>query len=156
MVDEFQTRKRHLPHWEDPGGVYCITFRTFGQNILSDHGKDITFLAVKYHADRLYKLYACVAMSTHIHIILQPLEAPGGSCISLARIMHSIKSYSSKEIQKSSDQQGVFWQDEYYDRLVRTDYDFEEKMNYIIYNPMKAGLENNPAEYEWLFYEGQD
>ena len=156
MIDEFQIHSRHLPHWNDPGGVYFITFRTFGQHILTDAGKSITFLSIKYHADSLYRLYSCVVMSTHVHMVLQPIECSNSSYFSVARIMHSIKSYSSKKVQKEMNSRGTFWQDEYYDRLIRNDKDFQEIMNYVVYNPVKAGLVKSPENYRWLYYEGQD
>ena len=39
-----------LPHYEQPGSVYYITFNTAQGVVLSDADKDIVFGAVKFHA----------------------------------------------------------------------------------------------------------
>ena len=151
---EFRVYRRNLPHWEHPGNAYFITFRTAAGYDLTQAAKDITLAAIKFHADKKYKLYACVVMKTHVHIILLPLEESKDSYFSLAQIMHSIKSYSANKIQKTLNKKGSVWLNENYDRIVRDEDDYLEKMNYVIYNPVKAGLVEEPKDYKWLFYEG--
>jgi REP element-mobilizing transposase RayT len=153
-VKEFRIYKRNLPHWEHPGSVYFITFKTAVGYNLTDAAKDITFAAIKFHTDKKYRLHACVVMKTHVHIIIYPLEESKDSFFSLAQIMHSIKSYSANKIQRALNKKGSVWLDESYDRIIRDDYDYLEKMNYVLYNPVKAGLVDEPEEYRWLFYEG--
>ena len=155
-VKDFRVYRRNLPHWEDPGSVYFITFRTASEFTLSDAAKDITLSSIKFHADKKYKLHSCVVMETHVHSILQPLEESEGAFYSIAQIMHSIKSYSANRIQRMLNKKGSVWLDENYDRIVRDDDDYIEKMNYIIYNPVKAGLAEKPEDYKWLFFEGAD
>ena len=153
---DFKYYKRDLPHYEDPGSFYFITFTTIGDLELSDNAKDIVFNAIKFHADKKYKLYAYVVMKTHVHVILSPISALKDSLFSLAQITHSIKSYSANKVNEAMDRTGKVWLDENYDRIIRDDYDFFEKMNYIIHNPLKAGLVKQPEVYKWLFYKGYD
>jgi REP element-mobilizing transposase RayT len=155
-VKEFRVCRRNLPHYEDPGSVYFVTFTTAPGYNLTDAAKDITFAAIRFHADKKYKLYACVVMTTHVHIILLPLEASKDNYYSLAQIMHSIKSYSANKIQRAMNKKGSVWLDENYDRIVRNDNDLMVKINYIINNPLKAGLADRPEDYKWLFYQGLD
>ena len=42
-----------------------------------------------------------------------------------------------------------FWQEESYDRLVRDAAEFRRIENYIVQNPVKAGLASSPEEYRW-------
>ncbi|HET7214006.1 MAG TPA: hypothetical protein VFL79_10485, partial [Terriglobia bacterium] len=44
---------------------------------------------------------------------------------------------------------GVFWQKRYYDRNVRDEREFVEKLRYIHRNPVKAGLCERPEEWPW-------
>ena len=155
-VKDFRMYRRNLPHWEYPGSVYFITFRTVDGFTLSDSAKNITFASIKFHADKKYKLNACVIMEDHVHSILQPLEESGGAFYSIAQITHSIKSYSANRIQRLLNRNGKVWLDENYDRIVRDDDEYLEKMDYIIYNPLKAGLVEKPEDYRWLFFEGSD
>lgn len=153
-VKEFRVYRRNLPHLELPGSAYFVTFSTAEGFTLSAPAKDIVFSAFKFHDGKKYKLIACVVMDTHAHCILQPMEQSGGSCYSLAQIMHSIKSYSANRIQRVLNVNGKIWQDENYDRIIRDEEEYLEKMNYIANNPLKAMIVEKPEEYKWLFVEG--
>jgi len=155
-VRESRTYKRNLPHFEQPGSVHFITFTTAQGFILSDEAKNIVFDGIKFHAGKKYGLLACVVMETHVHFILQPLEEASGSFYSLAQIMHSIKSYSANKIQRLCSKKGQVWLNENYDRIVRDDKEYLEKLNYIVNNPLKAGVVDNPEDYKWLYIEGSD
>ena len=155
-VKDFMVYIRNLPHWEHPDSVYFITFRTAKGFTLSDVAKNIAFASIKFHADKKYKLYSCVIMDSHVHSVLQPVEESEGVFYSIAQIMHSIKSYSANRIQRLLNKRGKIWQDESYDRIVRDDEEYLDQMDYVIYNPLKAGLVEKPEDYRWLFYEGSD
>ncbi|OGN99158.1 MAG: hypothetical protein A2Y58_01100 [Chloroflexi bacterium RBG_13_51_52] len=155
-VKEFRIHKRNLPHWEHPGSVYFITFKAASGYELVDAAKDIIFNTIRHHADKKYKLYGCVVMKTHVHIVLSPLEESKNSYYSLTQIMHSIKSYSANRIQRALNKQGSVWVVENYDRIVRDDDAYYEILNYILFNPVKAGIVHKPEEYRWLFYRGNE
>ena len=150
-VKDFRVYRRNLPHWEHPGSVYFITFRTAKGLTLSNEAKDIAFAGIIFHADKKYKLHSCVVMDTHVHCILQPVEESEGVFYSIAQIMHSIKSYSANMIQRVLNKRGKIWQDESYDRIVRDDEEYLDKMDYVIYNSLKAGLVEKPEDYKRLF-----
>jgi hypothetical protein len=42
-----------------------------------------------------------------------------------------------------------FWQEEYFDRIVRTEREFSRIRCYIERNPVKAALVANPEEFQW-------
>ena len=44
---------------------------------------------------------------------------------------------------------GVFWQKRYYDRNVRDEREFVDKLRYIHRNPVKAGLCKLPEDWRW-------
>ena len=44
---------------------------------------------------------------------------------------------------------GVFWQKRYYDRNVRDEREFMEKLRYLHRNPVKAGLCELPEDWPW-------
>jgi REP element-mobilizing transposase RayT len=97
-IEEFGIYRRNLPHWEGPGHLYFITFRTYQDFILPEEARQIVLNSCKFHNNKKYDLYACVVMPDHIHLILQPLEKRVGAFYSIAEITHSIKSYSAKQI----------------------------------------------------------
>ncbi len=156
--EEISIRKRKLPHWELGGSYYFITFTTADGVTLNDAAKDIVFSSIKFHAGSEYDLHGCVVMETHAHMLLKPLEGqartpvlPVTPVYNLARIMHSIKSYSAHRLRKLLEIEGSVWLSESYDRIVRDENEYVEKMNYIIYNPVKAGLVQRPEGYKWLW-----
>lgn len=86
-----------------------------------------------------YKLYTWCVMPNHVHAIFRPLEKH-----KLADIVHSWKSFSSKEANRLLNRSGTLWQREYYDHLLRDAEDFCGCIRYVINNPSKAGLKNWP------------
>ena len=62
--------------------------------------------------------------------------------------MQAIKSASSKAINKALSTSGRVWQKENYDRIMRNEAEYLEKLNYMWMNPVKAGLVADPNVYE--------
>ena len=70
---------------------------------------------------------------------------------SVGSILHSIKSYSAKQIPTVMNHIGKVWQDGRYDRLIRERKEFENTWEYIRQNPVKAGLCNTPEAYQFFW-----
>ena len=153
-VKEFKTYRRNLPHWQSPGSVYFITFRTYKDVVLSEDARGIVLDSILFWNDKKFSLYGAVVMPDHAHIVLQPLEKAQQSYYSLAEILHSIKSYSAKNINQQSGKSGTIWLDENFDRIVRDEDELLEKMTYIKNNPVKTGLAEDASDYKWLYIEG--
>lgn len=152
-VESFKIYRRNLPHFESPGSVYFITFRTFKNLVLPEVARDIVFNSILYWNNKKFNLYTAVIMPNHAHLILQPLEKFLNSFFSLSEILHSIKSYSSNKINKILKRSGTLWLDENFDRIVRDEEELVEKINYIINNPLKSGLVSNQEDYKWLYWK---
>jgi REP element-mobilizing transposase RayT len=82
-----------------------------------------------------YSLYAWVIMPNHVHVLIR-----SASEFNLGSIVHSWKSYTSHQINRISNSQGVVWQREYFDRFIRDETHFRAAVNYIEFNPVKAKL----------------
>src|SRR5438094_668038 len=66
--------------------------------------------------------------------------------------MHSIKSFSANEINKTEHRKGeTVWEKESFDRLMRSDHDVEEKYLYICSNAWKDYVAEPNEKYEWLW-----
>ena len=152
-VKESRAYKRNLPHIEEPGSTYFITFRTASEIKLSDEAKNIAFQSIKFHDGKQYQLHACVVMDTHVHIIIRPLKESDERYHSIAQILHSIKSYSAHQINKVLNTTGNIWLDESYDRIIRDDEECREKMNYVQNNPVEAGIVQKSENYRWIFLD---
>jgi REP element-mobilizing transposase RayT len=140
-----------LPHWQEPGSVYFITWRCIKGIILSSQERTITLEAIRYWEGRKWKVYAAVVMPEHVHVLARPLQLAEGRVVDLSEILHSIKSFTSHKIQKRRKEQGSIWQDERYDRIVRDEMEFAGKWEYIRHNPVKKELVQKSEDYPWLY-----
>ena len=94
-----------------------------------------------------YQIYAVVIMPDHVHLLIQPFlrhNTQGSASILLASesknlmkaeseywsigsILHSIKSYSAKQIPLVMNHIGKVWQDGRYDEMIRDKKEFQIK-----------------------------
>lgn len=120
------------------GAFYFVTF-TLREGQLSVE----EVLLVKQHiidsARGNCRLHALCVMPDHVHLIVEPLQN-----ITLARIMQKFKGGSALKINRMRGNQGPLWQIESWDRIIRDDEEYLEKLNYILQNPVKAVLTDDP------------
>ena len=82
-------------------------------------------------------------MPNHVHMLLTPRIAPSAA-------LRKLKGASAREANQLLGLTGQpFWQDESYDRLVRSQEEFESIKSYILQNPVRAGLAQSAEEYPW-------
>ena len=146
---------RNLPHWELEGAVYFITFNTWEKLELTPAARQVVLNACKFFDRQRYQIFCLVVMPDHVHMLMQPLAKSDNKFWSLSSILHSMKSYSSKQIPKVMKHIGTVWQDERHDHIVRDEREFQVFWEYIRQNPVKAGLSVTPEEYPffWQMYE---
>lgn len=94
-----------------------------------------------------YHLHAFSLLSNHAHLLLdqQGIPAPpprrdGKTYTALSRAMRLLKRESAARCNRVLGRQGVFWQHESYDHVVRDAGEFARILAYIVNNPVKAGL----------------
>ena len=149
--------KRRLPHYERPHGIYHVTFSTREHRVLSPEARSITLNAIMHFDQKRYDLFAACVMPDHVHILFQPWPKPAAKedellFWSLAELMHSIKSFTATEINRAENSQGKqFWENEYHDRLMRSDHDVEEKFLYVCRNPWTENLVGSDEDYPWVW-----
>ncbi len=143
--------RRNLPHIQREGVTYFITFR-LRRGELSAEERDIVMECCLHPDGKKACLHAVVAMPDHVHLILTPLDAPGGGSYSLGDILHGVKGVSARRISDRRHASGPIWQDESFDRVIRNAKEFEEKLHYVCENPVTAGLEG-ASTYEWSICE---
>ena len=173
--------QRDLPHWEIEGAVYFITFNTWEKLELTPAARQIVLDSCLFFHKKRYQIFVLVVMPDHVHMLIQPLpkEARSNSQAgsnsqarndsqarslchknqseeeywSLSSIMHSIKSYSAKQISQVMPHIGKVWQSERFDRIVRNDRELANIWQYIRQNPVKANLANTPETYPFFWQE---
>lgn len=95
-----------------------------------------------------------VVMPDHAHLLIGPWAKSQTEYWSLSSIMHSLKSYTSKQIPKVMKHKGKVWEDESHDHIIRDDREFQYTWEYIRENPVKAGLSATPEAYPFFWESG--
>lgn len=150
MVDSDLTKRYgQLPHWQMGGSVYFVTFRS-SRGTLPAEALRLVANAIRYEHSRRYHLYLGVLMPDHVHLIVQPLEQQPGCWHNISTIMKSIKGISARRINLLQNTTGNVWQSEYFDRIVRDQDELLGKWNYILNNPVKAGIVADHQLYEFI------
>lgn len=109
-----------INRWLDAGYGQCILEKPEIRQIVIDS---------LHHFDGIrYALFDYVVMPNHVHMLILPY-------IGLDEIMHTIKSYTAKIINRRLGRQGTVWQHESFDHLIRSNKEFREKRDYILHNP---------------------
>jgi REP element-mobilizing transposase RayT len=134
-LSDLQKRNR-LDAYLDAGWGKCLLrdarIATIAQNTL-------------LHFDReRYNLLAWVIMPNHVHALA---EFSRGH--EVAKVLHSWKSFIAHETNRLLARSGPLFQREYHDRMVRNEDHLRAAIEYIEYNPVKAGLAESPAD--WTF-----
>jgi leucyl-tRNA synthetase/REP element-mobilizing transposase RayT len=127
-----------IDEWLDAGAGQCQLKQPALSKIVTE--------ALSHFDGERYVLYAAVVLPNHVHVLFSPKAGH-----TVQDILHSWKSYTSKEIQKATGTTGVFWQKDYYDRLIRSEKHFDRVVDYIRDNPTKAGL----REGEFALFESE-
>ncbi|MEA2238044.1 MAG: hypothetical protein QOC81_2768 [Thermoanaerobaculia bacterium] len=111
-----------------------------GECLLRDHRvAKIVADSLKHFDGIRYLLFAWSVMPNHVHVIFSSVEG-----FDTSSILHSLKGFTSREINKILGRSGTLWQAESFDRCIRDSEELERKIEYVLGNPAAAGLENWP------------
>jgi putative transposase len=107
--------------------------------------------AIHFRNNRQYDLYAFCIMPNHVHMVSTPLMKTPDTFYGLPEIMHSLKGYSARQANLVLGRTGAFWQEESYDHVVRNQAELERIVQYVLYNPVQAGLTETWQDWQWSY-----
>jgi putative transposase len=87
-------------------------------------------------------LHAWVVMPDHVHLLL---ELSG--CETLSVAVARLKSGSSRRVNALLEKRGTLWTAGFHDHALRTDESLGRVVEYLLMNPVRAGLVERPSEY---------
>jgi REP element-mobilizing transposase RayT len=148
-TNDLQITRRHLPHWTLKGATYFVTFRT-AQGDLSIEEQKLVLKHIIEGNGEFYTLIAAIVMPDHVHLLLTPKEE-----YNLSRIIRGIKGASARQLNLKMGTSGSIWQDESFDRIIRDQNELNEKMNYMLNNPVKRALTESPWGYHGWYFNGE-
>jgi putative transposase len=133
----------------------------FGECILKN--KEIAGLIameIKRFDGTLYHLLSYCIMPNHVHLIFDTSaqltnglleDIIPGNYVQLGKIIKTLKGKTARLANQFLGRRGTFWQKDYYDRYIRNDRQLEDVVNYIINNPIKAGLAQNWDDWPYTY-----
>ena len=140
----------------DQQGLYFFTLTTkdwvdtFTRN---DYRKIITDSLEHCIREKGLEIYAWVLMSNHLHMIT------ASSKEDLSGILRDFKKYTSTKIIEAIDSNAKESRKGNHPVEIRTEAFYQQKMQYIHQNPVRAGWVRNEEDYEWssagYFYKKQ-
>ena len=116
---------------------------------LSVGERDLVASELRHFDGLRYGLRAYVVMNDHVHVLVEPHPD-----LRLETILHSWKSYSAKAIGRLRQHKGTIWQDEYFDRAVRSESEYEQKRDYVVANAFRRWPELQT--YRWCWAIGME
>ena len=136
-----QFYRRNLPHMQRDYTPHFVTFCTRLRRVLPEWARDIVLGCCIHDHERRYRLRVAVVMPDHVHLILTPLtDKNARMVIALPEIMKAIKGSSAHLINRRAKNHGPIWQEESFDRIVRSSESLDAKIAYILENPVRKGL----------------
>ena len=106
---------------------------------------------VIYGHPKQYFIHVAVVMPDHVHLVMTLPHALSDDARSLAAIMKGIKGVSARRIHQLLGRTGPVWLTESYDHVVRREEGLEKTCEYVLQNPVRAGLVTSPENYPWLW-----
>ena len=106
-----------------------------GERVLAKpQAAEIVSNAITNFDGERYRLIAWCVMPNHVHVLMTQLG------ISIAKVVHSWKSFSAKRVNAVLGRKGELWKKDYWDHLVRNSRELEQTVAYVMNNPSNAGL----------------
>ena len=124
---------------------------------------DLIQASLHYRDGKVFRLDSYSIMSNHMHTMFKPflnersLRVVAGSNPlmyesvdpTLGVIMKSLKGYTAYEANRILGRKGEFWEAESYDHFVRDEAELARIINYVLNNPVKAGLVKDWRDWKW-------
>ncbi len=99
--------------------------------------------SLKHFDGERHDLLAWVVMDDHVHLVVTVREG-----FTLSGLLHTWKSYSANRLQKDFDREGVVWEEETFDRIIRNEKELMVKCKYVMENPLRRW--SDAESYKWM------
>jgi REP element-mobilizing transposase RayT len=138
-------RRKRVDAWIDAGHGSCLLREPAIANMVQN--------AFLFFDGQRYRLLAWVVMPNHVHVLFQPMDG-----WTVAKIVASWKKYTATQIcafrrlsasGEEFDGPKPVWHREYWDRFIRDDRHYEQALEYVHLNPVKAGLCTKAEDWPW-------
>ncbi len=141
-------RRKQIDAWIDAGHGSCI--------LRNPAIADMVQASLLAFDSQRYRLLAWVVMPNHVHTLFQPMNG-----WTVAKIVAAWKKFTARKIRDAQRDSTPgtpisrlapttpVWHREYWDRYIRDESHFQQALEYIHLNPVKANLVVTPEEWPW-------
>ncbi|MBC8326186.1 MAG: transposase [Verrucomicrobia subdivision 3 bacterium] len=144
------TARKQLPHqvpgWVPDGEKYFITIccqqRGTNQLCHDEIGKIIFSSADHYQQSHQWICHLLLLMPDHLHGIFSFSRETG-----IKQIIGNWKRYLAQQV-------GLKWQRDFFDHRLRNTDELETKATYILMNPVRKKLCDQPEDWKWIHRGG--
>jgi len=70
----------------------------------------------------------------------------------ISQVIHDVKKVSARRLHERRESAGALWQHQFWDRFVRHEKEFNERLEYMHLHPVRRNLVNSPEEWRWSSY----
>lgn len=148
----FKAALHNPPHLFIANTLYMLTASIYQSEYLIQAPQRKAEWREAFHkAAQIYgwQIIAWVVLHNHYHAIVQ---APENSA-TLSKFTGSYHKYTARNWndQDGLSERKVWWN--YWDACIRSDLDYNNRLRYIFWNPVKYGLVENPEDYRFSNYK---
>ena len=145
-------RRQRIEAWLDAGYGSCILRKPEIAAMVQN--------ALLFFDGERYRMFEWCVMPNHVHTLFQPLNG-----WTVAKIAASWKKFTARKIalycanvcanveigdpRIDAKENEPIWHREYFDRFIRDERHFENAVNYVRQNPVKAGLVKQAEDWIW-------
>ncbi len=146
--------RRNMPHIQKEGATYFVTFCTKDREVLPESAREAVLRHCLHDHGTKADLLVAIVMPDHVHLLFSPLGRPDGSSYLLQEILQPLKGASAHTVNQLLGRKGAVWQAESFDRLVRSTESLQDKIDYVLNNPVRKGIVRRFEDYRWLWHAG--
>jgi len=154
--EKYKAEKRHFGRIDD-----WLDRASTGPQWLKEE-RVARIVAAKIHEldGKRYRLIAYCIMANHVHLLFETVGYNQSSPTNIAGktkdypvadIMRLLKGSTSRFCNLELKRNGAFWQKESYDHYVRNDEELYRLIEYILNNPVKAGLVKHWQDWKFSY-----
>jgi putative transposase len=147
MSGTLPRRPPRLELFQNIRPFYFVTFNTRNRSRVLDNGpvhETFTAFCKRAHGEHDVAVGRYVLMPDHVHLFV----ALPDTGIRLTRWIQSLKNVLGKSL-NALGQAHPYWQEGFFDHVLRSGESYSEKWEYVRQNPVRAGLCKSPDQWPW-------
>ena len=126
---------------------YFLTTSTFDQKPILSRSEVVQIIFDTFEwleAQGRIRWICIMIMPDHLHTVIQL-----GQDQTLPKVMHSLKTFTARQINEQRGERSTVWQEGYYDHGIRKDESLNEIIRYCYESPVRQGLVKQAKDYPY-------